>query len=664
MNRTPAVLHIATMAAAITLAGCGVSSDESVTPSPRPNATFKASYVPLAGVVPFPNDLFFSGSVDGTIGLPATDPTDYGDPLVAMSALDGFSTIAPIFVPFSSAIDAASVGNADVVMVDVTNPAAPAPLVAGTDYSVGVSPAADGGNWLQVTLLRPLAAKSRYGVIVLRSITGGGTAVSPDTAFQNILDARAGGTLDPSLTAVAAAVGPILDGANAFGITDAQIAVAFTFATQSTSDVLATVETDATVQASTIASAGVTNKQILDPTGANPAIVGRGNIYAGFVQVPYYLADGTAALTGRWEGAANSHLTRFNPTPVAKSTQTIPLLVAIPNANSPSGGVKPAGGWPVLVFQHGITGNRTQMLAVVDAAAAAGFAVFAIDQPLHGLPPNHALAVPGVSERTFGLDLVDNTTGAAGADGTVDSSGTHYINLSSLLTSRDNLRQSAADLIHLTRTIPSVNYDGIAGGDFDASRIHFLGHSLGGIVGTTFLGVSDNAQAAVLAMPGGGIARLLRDSVTFGPRINAGLAASGVVAGSQLYEDFLRNAQTAVDAGDPLNYAAAAATGHPILMFQVVGDGGATNLPDQVVPNTATARLATAMGLTRFTAAGANINAGGHRALVNFVAGDHGSILSPTASAAVTVEMQTQMANFIGSNGALLQITDGTVIQP
>src|SRR3546814_5166859 len=46
----------------------------------------------------------------------------------------------------------------------------------------------------------------------------------------------------------------------------------------------------------------------------------------------------------------------------------------------------PADGWPVVIFQHGITGNRTQMIAIAPALAAAGFATVAIDLPLHGLP--------------------------------------------------------------------------------------------------------------------------------------------------------------------------------------------------------------------------------------------------------------------------------------
>ncbi len=122
----------------------------------------------------------------------------------------------------------------------------------------------------------------------------------------------------------------------------------------------------------------------------------------------------------------------------------------------------------MVIFAHGITGNRSQMLAMADTAALAGYAVIAIDAPLHGITPEDtALAplyientpfAPIANERTFDVDYVNNATGAPGPDGIVDGSGTHIINLTSMLTSRDNLRQGEADLSILAATIPSISY--------------------------------------------------------------------------------------------------------------------------------------------------------------------------------------------------------------
>ena len=84
--------------------------------------------------------------------------------------------------------------------------------------------------------------------------------------------------------------------------------------------------------------------------------------------------------------------------PVAQASLPIPLFVTVPNAGS--GQAKPAAGWPVVIFQHGITRNRTDMLALAPTLAAAGFVTVAIDMPLHGLPVGHPLRINGI-ERTF-----------------------------------------------------------------------------------------------------------------------------------------------------------------------------------------------------------------------------------------------------------------------
>ena len=202
----------------------------------------------------------------------------------------------------------------------------------------------------------------------------------------------------------------------------------------------------------------------------------------------------------------------------------------------------------------------------------------------------HAPAGAASYERTFDLDLVNNTTTAPpGGDGR-DPSGTHFINLASLLTSRDNLRQAAADLLALTRALPTLDLNGDAVADIDPNKIYFIGISLGGIVGTTYAGsctATCGLRAVVASVPGGNIATtLLRDSASFGPVIRAGLAAQGLPVTA--LDQFYRDAQAAVDAGDPANYIAAATAARPYLLQQVIGGG--TVLPDQVVPNSSTAR--------------------------------------------------------------------------
>jgi hypothetical protein len=152
----------------------------------------------------------------------------------------------------------------------------------------------------------------------------------------------------------------------------------------------------------------------------------------------------------------------------------------------------------------------------------------------------------------------------------------------------------------------------------------------------------------VFSVPGGGVASLLRDSPTFGPRINAGLQAQGLMPGTTLYAQYFRDVQNIVDAGDPLNFVTVAAAQRSIYFQQMVGGGGTTPaLPDQVIPNSATQRLITAItnnglaGGLPFPRAvpGTPVSGDGY---VNFIVGDHGSLLNPAASMPATGEMQAE----------------------
>ena len=521
---------------------------------------------------------------------------------------------------------------------------------------------------------------------------------------------------------------------SATGNPEEAFALAWSFTTQAINDTLTIVNTNAAAKPLTFFNTGLqTNSPPLNaPAGAD--------VYVGtLASLPYYLSNNISAadtpLNSYWKNngvpaGGNFGPTKFNPdpakripcavfssaavpvnpnpsviaqdqvtsttacfpTPVKQSDETIPALATVPNATGCPTGM-PAGGWPVAIFQHGITGNRSQMLAIAPALAKACIVTIAIDLPLHGITDqtnplynNQVFASTPASflvttERTFNLDLVNNTTGAPGADGTIDSSGTWFINLTSLLTSRDNLRQAAADLITLSKSAPGTvfltNAGAATGFTVDTSKIYLVGHSLGGIVGGTMLGVDGTSpatakiKAATLAMPGGGIAKLLDASISFSPRISAGLAASGINKGTDLFETFLRFAQTTSDSGDPINYAVAAKANHPIHMIEVVGD---TVVPNNALAGTlasipgylsGTDPLYRIMGLTvvgplNFTATPAS-QVAGPGTVVKFAQGNHGSILSPAGpvpNASVTCEMQRETVSFLASGGTALPISN------
>jgi pimeloyl-ACP methyl ester carboxylesterase len=649
--------------------------------SVTPQASTAALFQPLQGILPYPTDLYFAGSTDGTLNIQPENALLPNQ--AAINALDGFSTTAVIRARFGGPLDPASFTAQSVIVVQVTidnttkaTTNVVRPLVFGVDYTTGVGPEAGVGNTiLEIRPTHPLVpstgnANNGYLVLLTKGITdAAGKGATADTDYANIKTAlpTCSTITDTSLHGICQLTGAQLQIAQFIGLDPADVVLSFSFSTQSIADTLAVVEKTATPQPLIVHNTKLTTAR------ANPQLSGHATLYVGTLSIPYYLSR-TTPLTGYWQGnpspldAGSRFLTRFNPVPVPTETLQIPVLVTVPNANSAGGGVKPASGkWPALIFEHGISRNRTDMLAVADSFADSGFVVVAIDLPLHGLtdptsplyasganPLYAGLSLPatGSIERTFDLDVMNNTTGAPAPDGQIDASGASFLNLTSILTTRDNLREAAADLITLTRSLPNMNLDSDPAGDIDPAAIHFLGHSLGAIVGGVFLGVASQADVgtATLAMPGGGLPYLLRDSPTFGPRIVAGLEAQGLMPGTTLFEQFFRDAQTIVDAGDPLNYIAAGAMHHPIHLLQIAGSG--VSPPDQVVPNSATQRLIDAAALARIpapAAPGPLTNANGFRAYVNFVIGDHGSMIDPRASLATTTEMQAEAITFAGA---------------
>ena len=72
--------------------------------------------------MPFPTDLLLQGTTDLTLNIPVANPANYGDPAVAMNALDGFGTVAPWTTTFSSAPPKASslVGGQTVRVFEVS----------------------------------------------------------------------------------------------------------------------------------------------------------------------------------------------------------------------------------------------------------------------------------------------------------------------------------------------------------------------------------------------------------------------------------------------------------------------------------------------------------------------------------------------------------------
>jgi hypothetical protein len=158
---------------------------------------------------------------------------------------------------------------------------------------------------------------------------------------------------------------------------------------------------DVTLDATSITPVGLLSAVASAIPGSDAVLAQQGTI-----SLPYYLGDTPADIAGMdalsWtadDGLATNLNNVFSslgvslpqadpskstvvnsrfPFPKVQSTQEVPFLVLYPKSG-PSAGV--------VIYQHGITTDRSAALTFGTGLAAQGFIVVAIDHPLHGVAP-------------------------------------------------------------------------------------------------------------------------------------------------------------------------------------------------------------------------------------------------------------------------------------
>src|SRR5437588_7499820 len=92
---------------------------------PPPKVATAALFQPSAGLLPYPYDVYFAGSTDGTLNIqPANALIPAQD---ALNALDGFSTTAVIRERFAGPIDAPPLGTPEAEREGIDGPGEAAP---------------------------------------------------------------------------------------------------------------------------------------------------------------------------------------------------------------------------------------------------------------------------------------------------------------------------------------------------------------------------------------------------------------------------------------------------------------------------------------------------------------------------------------------------------
>ena len=438
--------------------------------------------------------------------------------------------------------------------------------------------------------------------------------------------------------------------------------------------------------------ASVLGIQFVRQTGTAPVFT------TGFVPTPALgVATGAVAAVayGRYRSPDYETAGKYIPAtgtltgmPVPQGSNDLLVQMFVP------AGTKPAGGWPVAIFGHGFGDSMYGAPWTVAATMASrGIATLSINVVGHGGGALGSLAVL----RATGPVVVP--AGGRGidqdGDGNIASTeGSSAAPPRAIIGSRDGLRQTVVDLMQLVRQVEAgIDVDGDGSVDLDAQRIYYAGQSFGGIYGTIFLGTEPSLKAGVPNVPGGSITEIARISPVF--RVLTAIAlvnrapslinlppAPGVsfpfnlrfnenmplrdlppvvtaVPGAPAISEFIDRTQWVTQAGNPVSYAALIRKqplhGHaakPVIMQFAKGD--------VTVPNPTTSAIVRAGGLadraTYFRndlayAFNPAVGKNPHTFLTN---------ISSAAGGGYAVMAQQQIAVFFASHGTLVIDPDGS----
>ncbi|GMU60474.1 MAG: hypothetical protein AMXMBFR34_22370 [Myxococcaceae bacterium] len=590
----------------------------------QPEVTFDlAAAVPI---IPFPSNQFLrtADNIDGAgrLTFPVTGgPTDAL--FQGLNTLDGFSTTAPIVSENSAtraALDEGGIDDTTLAMgtgfmkLEGAGPLMPSVTTClNCTSSSGATPQPEQLQWVPQL---PLEALSRYGAYVTGDLKDtDGRAVAPAQTFaivrlkNSLVDAMGHSTLPVISDAQAMALEPYrvkfatcLDDLEAQGVERKKMALGFCVTTQSTVSVLRLISGAVAAQPpSALPDVPTMLVDVTTPVKAQMAVLGLpfsaiGPIFQGNLVLPFGL-NGTGGT--------------LNPNPAQWAGLKAPFLLLQPP------GTAPAGGWPVVLFGHGLTRTKEDTLAIANSLAQGGFAVFAIDVVFHGeratcvgsravtgqASDDAACADPVAQtcdaasgrciarDRTGAMACNPASTGDAtcfaanrgqciatganagqceGGDFLRNASGRpvisawNYLNLVNLFATRDNFRYTGSvDFTQVARVIrstaaASLNAQLMVGGaqGLSTTVLHYAGQSLGTFNGNVFAAASGIPDRVALNVPGSSQVDVLLTAPAFAAQragFLASLAQLGLVEGTPGFDQFIVLARTIMDPSDPQN---------------------------------------------------------------------------------------------------------------
>ena len=480
-------------------------------------------------------------------------------------------------------------------------------------------------------------------------------------------------------------------------------------------------------------------------------------VYEGEITLPYFQAlpvdgDGSVLKNSSWlpadfsgdanlDQAPSDRISYRFPFAAKTADTTVPIVVAAPSTITPLNKV-PANGFPVIIYQHAATQDRSTILPMATAAGLTCitsdddcFVTIGIDQPLHGIFEKNGGAVglspistqagasADATERHFGFAADDELNAVPAASLQKPGSGDLFLNFANYANTRDNMRQSAIDLLNVNASLQNIEDaindcsstpDCSNGLNIDTSRVYFMTHSLSGMGGAAVPHLTNVAidkgnntdlnriQASVFFNTGGSFTRLVENSQSVAPRVLPGLddASDGLLAQGRTELNIYFNVfQSQLDSVDPTAFASFY-KGQPVLLTEIAGSPDDPAKPmDNTVPNSADEEAAlrpleTTLAETGFVIKGENMplagtdplaaamgadaiqleaTSNGLPVITRYTEGAHGNPISagkkdaePYSSGPVFTEMTAQMLELFTkgtvsvSNGCVVQGIEGS----
>lgn len=587
--------------------------------------------------LPWPNDLYLDANGHPAVGsfAPLADTEFLAEIRKDLATRDGFGVTAGAFFSPPPGLDVASL-DGHVRLLD---------LEGGPALPVTAHLRADGLLCVRMENGHVLLQHHRYAYVLTKGITANGLPVEVSADFRVLRDATASPT-DARLVPAWNVMSPFFSGLTARTIqggpplTDVISAAVFTTQAitallRAARDVVAAQEVSSAQVAYVFADTPQPGDDAsLDDFLTHPDTTLPGCVYQctsadegifhdhlAFVIQGGFVASDFLAPTVPSADPATPNTTKQGPinvdaqgAPVPLGRTMIPFTLALPK-------LPPGGSYaniPVVIFQHGLAGDRESVSAVADTMAKSGIATIGIDMAFHGLRE------PGASDKEHNIGchtdrVTDVRTCPPGPDGFSDTSGDAFLYFFDTLPSDPNFgvvapalmrsafQEAVIDLMSLVQFLERGSLTALQRRDPRLAQLSFrpgpyayLAESFGSVMGTMLLAVEPDVGAATLVVDGGGlILPLAVWSADFSPLATPVVGAVAQVDPSNdppETDPAFNLLQELVEPGDPLALSPYVIQ-HPLSGVPAKHVLMVEAYKDETVPNVATESLAGAMGL-------------------------------------------------------------------